>query len=133
MPLEESFTDPARGQVISDRVRELRKPLYRGQKVLVFFTDRDMNAEEPGRPFVFSSWYRYTSGLGVSVVSTARLDPRFFGEPADPGLARERLRKVVTKKLGTLYYGLPESEDPNSVMYRQMWGLDAFDSAGEGF
>jgi hypothetical protein len=44
-----------------------------------------------------------------------------------------RLRKIVTKDIGILYYGLPQSQSPKSVLYSQIMGIEELDAVGEDF
>ena len=64
-----------------------------------------------------------------AVVSSARLNAMF----ADEAKQMERLRKIVTKDLGILYYGLAPSEDPKSVLYREILGPQDLDRVSEDF
>ena len=67
----------------------------------------------------------------IAVVSSARMDPRFFGQPANPDLLMTRLRKMLTKRIGVMYFHLPESRDPQSVMYRGIGEARHLDWMGE--
>ena len=69
----------------------------------------------------------------LAVVSIARMDPTNWGEPPNPDRLRTRLRKMVSKNLGIMYYGLPESSSRSSVLYGPILGLDDLDSIGETF
>src|SRR5262249_29413400 len=54
------------------------------------------------------SWqwaFSYRQDRRFAVVSIARMDPRNWGEPDDPEQLRTRLRKMVSKNLGLMYYG----------------------------
>ncbi len=60
------------------------------------------------------------------------MDPETFGMDRDDSLLDTRtLRKVVTHLIGTLYYGLPGSDDTRSVMYSNVLSLDDLDLMGE--
>jgi predicted Zn-dependent protease len=66
-----------------------------------------------------------------AVVSTARMASALgsFG-----GLEEfTRLRKMVTRDIGVLYYGLPLNDDPDSVLYRDVSGLDDLDNMSDEF
>jgi hypothetical protein len=47
--------------------------------------------------------------------------------------AKARLRKMVTKNIGILYYRLPQSNDPRSVLYKNVGGVSELDNMGEEF
>jgi predicted Zn-dependent protease len=66
-----------------------------------------------------------------AVVSTARMTAQF--ELRGVERERSRLRKMVTRDIGILYYGLPFSENPESVLYRDLLGVDDLDRIGEDF
>jgi hypothetical protein len=40
---------------------------------------------------------------------------------------------MVTKNIGLLYFGLPVSGDPHSVLYGNVGGIDDLDRMGEDF
>ena len=44
-----------------------------------------------------------------------------------------RLQKLVTKNIGLLYFGLPLSDDPGSVLYRDVGGQSDLDRMSEDF
>ena len=68
-----------------------------------------------------------------AVVSFERMDPANLGEPADSELLRSRLRKMLAKNIGLMCYGLPASDNPRSVLYRNILGVDDPDRMGEDF
>ena len=67
----------------------------------------------------------------LAVLSTARMGPAFgpFGERIEAA----RLRKMVTKYIGALYYVLPESTDPRSVLYGNVLSVGDLDAMSEDF
>ena len=77
-----------------------------------------------------SSW-RYAFGLRakdhLAVVSTARMSEFFHSREM------RRLEKMVTRDIGILYFGLPLSDDPGSVLYRDIGGPDDLDNMSEDF
>ena len=82
--------------------------------------------------------WRYAFSLrsnenSVAVVSYARMDPAYLGNTPDEELLRSRLRKMVIKNIGIMYYGLPVSRDPRSVLYGNVLGLDDLDCMSEFF
>jgi hypothetical protein len=67
----------------------------------------------------------------LAVVSTARMAwPR--GRAGDD-ITSVRLRKMVTRYIGLMYFGLPLSKDPRSVLYDDVGGVDDLDRMGEDF
>jgi predicted Zn-dependent protease len=76
-------------------------------------------------------WQDNYSSFGL--ISTARLNPSFFGDRSDPELATSRLQKLATKTVGFLYYRLPPSSDPESPLSEQMNSLESIDSRHQSF
>ena len=70
-----------------------------------------------------TSHFRYLFGLKATfedpkgVISTFRMNPESYNEPSDPGLTLTRFRKLLTKYIGMLYYGLPQNSEPTSPMF----------------
>ena len=63
----------------------------------------------------------------------ARMNPIGFGNAPDDILLRSRLRKMVTKNIGIMCYGLPLSPNPRSVLYGNIGGTDELDVMTEDF
>ena len=63
----------------------------------------------------------------LAVVSTAHLDDGLLGNKT------QRLQKMVTKDIGILYFGLPQSDDPKSVLYKDVLGPIDLDRMSEDF
>jgi len=63
----------------------------------------------------------------VAIVSYARMNPLFWGEPRDTDRLQARLRKMVTKELGLMRFGLLASSNPESPMYRNIGGVEDLD------
>ncbi len=57
----------------------------------------------------------------------------YLGEPSEEATLRKRLRKVVTKDIGLLYYGKPDSDNPRSVLYNNIMGIQELDHVTENF
>jgi predicted Zn-dependent protease len=66
----------------------------------------------------------------LAVVSTAHM--RAAG-PFGGSLAASRLRKMVTRDIGVLYFGLPLSDDQRSVLYSENESVADLDRLGEDF
>ena len=67
----------------------------------------------------------------IAIVSYARMDPQFFNGAEDDDLLRRRLRHMVTKDLGLMFFGLKMSPDRASPMYENIGGLEELDAMGE--
>lgn len=101
--------------------------LIDGGARIVAITPVDLYREDPDS-FVFGVKWRTDSGDGLyGIVSTFRMNPETFGEKPDRALWFERVRKLTTKYVGILYYGLVEDEVPTSAMYRHLYGIRALD------
>jgi len=134
LPLEFAAIDTLRRQVIAEEVVELMKRKYPKlaedpNAILIGLTDQDMYIREKTWQFAFS--YR-TEGR-FAVVSSARMNPVNLGEPADDDLLDRRMRKMVTKNIGLLYYLLPANNNPKSALYRNISGVEDLDNMGEDF
>ncbi len=86
---------------------------------------------------LFVNW-RFAFGWRVvnartAVVSTARMSLHYKGEPFWGTSVKVRMRKIVTKDIGILYYGLSQSDNPKSVLYNSILGIQELDKVGEGF
>jgi hypothetical protein len=49
----------------------------------------------------------------------------------DPPTFQARMRKMLTKNIGILYYRLPMSRHPKSDLYRAVGSLEELDNMGE--
>ena len=72
-------------------------------------------------------------GERFAVVSTARMDDAAWGGAPDAQRLEARLRKMVTRNLGILYFGLDQTSDRRSVMFGPILGLADLDSTGDDF
>ena len=119
--------DTDRRQVIAERVLDAVAATYRQAadpgSVVIALVDRDM--------YIAASTWRFAYGLRakghLAVVSTARLDDGLLGDKT------QRLQKMVTKDIGILYFGLPQSDDPRSVLYKDVLGPADLDRMSEDF
>src|SRR6185437_2903516 len=79
-------------------------------------------------PYAFNYWQD-----NVAVISTARLDPKFYGYSSSSRLRDLRVRKLLARDIGRLYFHLPESVDPSSVLYWNYSGIGDVDNMRESF
>jgi predicted Zn-dependent protease len=130
IPVPPDALDPERDQLGADRLLEAIKAsdvaVADPEAVIIGLTDHDMYIEELTWRYAYA--LRSDNGLHA-VISTAR----FGAYRADEAKQMQRLRKMVTKNLGILYYGLGQSDDPGSVMYGPILGPDDLDAVSEDF
>jgi predicted Zn-dependent protease len=134
--VERTMFDPARSQLIAEQliaaVRTGHPTVARNPRARVIaVTAQDMYIKAR------TEW-RFALSLrsnenSVAVVSYARMDPAYFGITPDEELLRSRLRKMIFKNIGMMYYSLPVSRDPRSVLYGNVLGLDDLDYMSEFF
>ena len=129
IPVPETAMDADRDQLIAERLLDAIATTdvvaSDPDAVVIGLTDVDMYIAD-------TTWgyaYGLRSGGTLAVVSAARMDAGFATEER----RHQRLRKMVTKNLGILYYGLGVSDDPRSVLYRDILGPDDLDYASEDF
>ena len=88
--------------------------------ILIGFTSEDIYPASMNWQFAFG-WRE--SDAHSAVVSTARLNLVNPGQPADSNVSSVRLRKIVTKDLGILYYGLPRARMQKVCSITKLWEL----------
>jgi predicted Zn-dependent protease len=120
--------------VIAEDVIELIKLRYPKlaqdpTAILIGLTEKDMYVREKTWQYAFS--YRVDSRFAV--VSSARMYPVNLGQPASVELLNSRVRKMLMKNIGILYYRMPTNNDPKSVLYNDIDGPEALDNVGEEF
>ena len=135
IPLDPATLDTSRRQLMAENLAAtLRKgvpePARNPDGLLIGFTTEDMYPVSQGWRFAFG--WRLSSAR-AAVVSTARLSLPAVSQTSDQDLLAARLRKIVTKDIGILYFGLPQSENPKSVLYNQIMGIEELDAVGEDF
>jgi predicted Zn-dependent protease len=67
----------------------------------------------------------------VAVVAYARMNPIFSGEPRNVDQLRARLRRMVTRELGFMLFGLRVSSNPESVLYRNLDDIHDLDAMND--
>jgi predicted Zn-dependent protease len=125
------LVDQGRGQVNGDALLQLLRELFppiaaTDDTSLIAVTSYDMyNSTSPNLRYVFA--LGETRRGGTAAVSYARLHQMPTGED-DEAMVTPRLRKAVLRRLGTIHFGLPMSEDPSSIMWEGFlnspWALD---------
>lgn len=132
LTVPEKLWDSSRQQLAAEDLIALVANAYPeaadARYVVIGFVSEDIYIR--GRP----DW-RWAFGLRaeghLAVVSTARMRaPR--GLFLDV-LETARLRKMATRDIGILYFGLPLTDDRQSVLYRDILGVPDLDSIGEDY
>ena len=130
MSVEPAAMDRERVQVVAEELAgSLRRLPQHGRQLLIGLTTYDMYI----RGYQWEWAFAYRDGQRVVVVSTARMDESNWGLPAAPDRLRARLRKMVGKSLGLMYYGLTQTSDRRSVLFGPILGVDDLDAIGEDF
>jgi hypothetical protein len=107
-------------------VRALERVYRTG--VVIAVTPEDIYMATKSFRFVFS-----VRDQRAAVVSTARMDPKFYSLPADGELWHSRIAKMLTKNIGTLAFRRRESADPRSALYGAILSFDDLDYMTEQF
>ena len=98
--------------------------------VAIGLTTRDIFSPRLNWAYVFS----LRDEDGVAIVSPARMDRGCMGLfQADDQRIAARLRKMVGKNIGILYFGLNMSRDPASMLYANIGGPQELDAMSEQF
>ena len=130
IPVPPTALDPQRDQLGADRLLDAIKAsdiaVADPEAVIIGLTDQDMYIEDLDWQYAYA--FRSNNGLHA-VISTARFNAGW----ADEAKQMQRLRKMISKNLGFLYYGLGSSQDPGSVMYGQIMGPDDLDAVSEDY
>jgi len=126
--------NPERQQLIAEAAVEIMKQANpdlsnNPQAILIGLTTEDMYIDQYDWRFSFS-WREQGK---YAVVSSGRMNLPLGRQPVFEDQIRTRLRKVVTKNVGVLYYHLAQSDNPRSVLYRDIGGIRELDYMGEEF
>jgi predicted Zn-dependent protease len=132
LPLDSSVVNPERKQLIAEAVIDLMKNgnpslVADRQAILIGLTTEDMYIQKYDWRFSFS-WRQEGR---YAVVSNARMN--LGASSISEEKLNSRLRKMVTKNIGIMYYGLQQSNDPRSVLYKDIGGISELDYMGEDF
>lgn len=134
LDLHEGLVSPNRNQIAAEALIALMREKYPSvvndlNTVVIGLTPADIYIRSYDWDFAFN--LRMENRLAV--VSMARMDPVNFGLPANEVLLNTRLRKMVTKNLGVLYFRKSLSKNPQSVLYNNVLGVEELDAMGEDF
>jgi predicted Zn-dependent protease len=132
--LGDRVIDQNRRQVIAEELIEVIKQKHEhlaanSRAIIIGLTSNDMYIRGVNWQFAFS----FREYGKFTVVSCARMDPVNLGQGPDDNVLRSRLRKMVTKNVGILYFGHSQNDNPRSVLYSQILGVEELDAVGEDF
>lgn len=134
VPFALTTVDKKRQQLIAEEAVALIKSknpnlVADPNAVVIGLTDQDMYIRKYDWQYAFSYWAQ----LRFSVVSSARMNPANLGGSPDELLTESRMRKMVLKNIGVLYYVYPTNYDPKSVLYDEINSVEDLDRMGENF
>jgi predicted Zn-dependent protease len=130
-----SDVDPRRRQLIAENVldslhKEYSQYVGNNSSILIGITADDMYPL--GQDWQFCFGWRLPE-MRMAVVSTARMNLHYEGEPADQANEALRLQKMVTKDIGIMYYNRPPNNNPRSVLFSGILGIEELDQVSEDF
>ena len=122
--------DAARHQLVADQlIRALRRAYpASADGVVIGITDFDIESTSLGIQHMFA--FRDLSRYGI--VSSAQIGANGFDRVH--GHSRyERVRKLIAREIGFLYFKRNESTDPHSLLRPMLWRLHDIDALHEQF
>jgi YD repeat-containing protein len=129
--LETWVRNDARRQLIAEEIvtlmqRRLPNVAKDPDAILIGITDDDIYFRERNWNFTYTYW----DGDRGGAVSTAR-----FHSPHDNAnsILKSRTRKMISRVIGMLVLKLPRSEDPSSVLARELYGSFSADLMSDYF
>jgi predicted Zn-dependent protease len=131
MALPVGSFDVERGQVDSDVLMSaLEREYPNADTVVIGLTNADMFFRHVDWRYAFSN----RRAPRLAVVSPFRMDRGCLGIPlADEETRTARLRKMIGKNIGMLFYKLPLSSHPRSMLYAYIGGPQELDTIREVF
>lgn len=128
VPLSEVAVNRKRDQVIAEQVIAIMKqanPQITNDPdaIMIGLTTEDMYINQMDWQFAFN----WRDGGRYAVVSCARMYLPVRRWKITEKVMVKRLRKMVTKNVGILYYHLKPNDDPRSVLYRNVAGIRDLD------
>jgi predicted Zn-dependent protease len=104
--------------------------LQNNSSIIIGITSEDMYPLSEDWQFCFGWRIGETRS---AVVSTARMNLEYENEPVAVANVTARLQKVVTKDIGILYYHKNASNNPRSVLFNGILGIQELDLVSEDF
>jgi YD repeat-containing protein len=133
VPLQPKVRNTARKQLIFEELVELMRhslPALAEDKsaFLIGVTDEDMYIRKQNWKFAYTA---YDPPQRVGVVSSHYFVPNPLA--GKEKLLRSRIRKMVSRTIGFVIFNLPPSDDPSSVMYKDLYGSASADLMSDRF
>jgi YD repeat-containing protein len=123
VPIGPTDYDPSRKQYVAEEMildmkRACPKIAHDPASAIIVLTDEDIYGRSLGWQFTYS----YHSGYKYAVISSHRNDPAFWdaSKPHDPVEQLAGFKQMLTKYVALLYFHLPHSLDPTSIMYQPL-------------
>ena len=121
VPLNRSACVPERKQCIAEEMllnmqRHYPKVSADPDSVMIMLTDEDVFPRAYGWDFTYS----LHTGSRLGMVSTRRMDPTFWGDPPDEEKRLASTKQMLTKYIAMMYFHVPISYDPSSIMYQPL-------------
>jgi YD repeat-containing protein len=120
LALEDSACVPSRHQCIAEEMmidtERAYQPAGTSDTVVIILTDEDIYP----RSLDWNFTYSYHSGYRIGIVSTHRMDPAYWGDPPNPDVRLANTKQMLTKYVALLYFHVPRSSDPSSLMYQPL-------------
>lgn len=125
--------DAWRGQMNAGAILtalEARYPEGSPRTVVIGLTDADMYIPDTSEESAPS----YRRDYRIAIVSSARMDRGCLGLlPAGDDRQVARMRKLVGRNIGVMYFRLPFNRDPRSMLYAYVAGPHELDTMSEAF
>ena len=101
------------------------------ESILIGITEADIYIRQENWRFAFA----LREGGRFAVVSSARMNLRRSDSNAQVGTLGSQIRlvKMISREIGFMYYTLPPSPDPQSVVRSSIMSLEDLDQVGEEF
>jgi YD repeat-containing protein len=126
--------DSSRGQYIAEEMvlemkRAQPKIARASDSIIIILTDEDIYGRSLGWNFTYS----FHTDSKFAVVSSRRNDPAFWDRstPHDDAKQLAGMKQMLTKYIAMLYFHVPQSFDPTSIMYQPLMPNGAPDNLYE--
>jgi YD repeat-containing protein len=121
LPLTPEACVPSRNQCIAEEMtiaaeRAYSQIAHKPDSVIIVLTDEDIFPRRLEWDFTYS----LITSVHAGIVSTRRMDPASWGDQPNYAVTVARTRQMLTKYIARLYFHLPISYDPTSVMYQPL-------------